>query len=169
MSATEKLREMLDESGVEYYESPNGVAWGKLAMPIHGRMYTHYAVELDGLLCVDSHCITPEQAIEATLGAAKEPPTAVKVTLPSEWNACEPIPWVDVTVPNGDVTHLVPEATLGRGECHDKGNIEQFICSECGCHLDMQDDDCEATMWLDGEAMAPRFCPNCGKRVKDVK
>lgn len=65
---TERLRELLDERGVEYYESPNGVAWGKLAMPIHGRMYTHYAVELDGLLCVDSHCITPEQVIEATLG-----------------------------------------------------------------------------------------------------
>lgn len=67
-SATDELRRMLDERGVEYYASPNGVAWGKLATPIHGRMYTHYAVEIDGLLCVDSHCITPEQAIAATLG-----------------------------------------------------------------------------------------------------
>ena len=68
MTATDTLRAMLDKRGVKYYASPNGVAWGKLATPIHERMYTHYAVELDGLLCVNSHCITPEQAIAATLG-----------------------------------------------------------------------------------------------------
>ena len=67
-TATDELRRLLDERGVEYYASPNGVAWGKLATPIHGRMYAYYAVELDGLLCVDSHCITHEQAIAATLG-----------------------------------------------------------------------------------------------------
>lgn len=81
--------------------------------------------------------------------------------------------------PNGDsytllearaVEHITPEqaveATLGRGTCHDKGNIERFICSECGCRLDLQDDDWEATMWLDGAAMVPNFCPNCGRRVE---
>lgn len=57
-------------------------------------------------------------------------------------------------------------ATLGSGTCHDNGNIERFICSECGCRLALQDDDWEATMWLDdGAAMVPRFCPNCGRRV----
>jgi predicted RNA-binding Zn-ribbon protein involved in translation (DUF1610 family) len=71
------------------------------------------------------------------------------------------------------VYNLTPEqaiaATLGRGTCHDKGNIERFICSECGCRLDLQDDDWEATMWLaDGAAMVPRYCPNCGRRVVEV-
>ena len=58
-------------------------------------------------------------------------------------------------------------ATVGRGTCHDKGNIERFICSECGCRLDLQDDDWEATMWLDEAAMVPNFCPNCGRKVVD--
>ena len=69
------------------------------------------------------------------------------------------------------VTGITPAqaiaATLGTGTCHDKGNIERFICSECGCRLDLQDDDWEATMWLDGAAMVPNFCPNCGRRVVD--
>jgi len=58
-------------------------------------------------------------------------------------------------------------AMVGRGTCHDKGNIERFICSECGCRLDLQDDDWEATMWLDEAAMVPNYCPNCGRRVVD--
>lgn len=58
-------------------------------------------------------------------------------------------------------------ATLGVGTCHDKGNIERFICSECGCRLALQDDDWEATMWLEGAAMVPRYCPNCGAKVVD--
>lgn len=68
MSATDELRRLLDERGVRHYDTPNGTCWGYLEMPLHGRMYTHYAVEVDDLLCLDSHCITPEQAIDATLG-----------------------------------------------------------------------------------------------------
>jgi len=68
MTATDELRRLLDERGVRHYDTPNGTCWGYLEMPLHGRMYTHYAVEVDDLLCVDSHCITPEQAIAATLG-----------------------------------------------------------------------------------------------------
>lgn len=60
------------------------------------------------------------------------------------------------------------EATLGRGTCYDKGNIERFICSECGCRLKLQDDEWEPTMWLDdGAATVPRFCPWCGREVME--
>lgn len=60
------------------------------------------------------------------------------------------------------------EDTLGRGTCYDKGNIERFICSECGCRLKLQDDEWEPTMWLDdGAATVPRFCPWCGRKVVD--
>ena len=63
-------------------------------------------------------------------------------------------------------TDANPTQAESSGTCHDKGNIERFICSECGCRLDLQDDDWEATMWLDdGTAMVPRFCPNCGRKV----
>lgn len=60
-------------------------------------------------------------------------------------------------------------ATLGRGTCRDRGDSERFICSECGCRLDLQDDDWEATMWLDGAAMVPNYCPSCGRRVEVVE
>ena len=67
-TAIERLRELLDERGVKYSESPNGIAWGKLATPLNGRMYRYYAMELDGLPCMNSYCLTPEQAVAATLG-----------------------------------------------------------------------------------------------------
>ena len=60
------------------------------------------------------------------------------------------------------------DATLGRGECDNKGNIERFICSECGCRLVLCDEEWEPTMLVDGAAMVPNFCPNCGRRVREV-
>jgi hypothetical protein len=98
--------------------------------------------------------------------------------LPTETIVREPIDVLYVERSDGMMhvyfrSYLTPEqaiaATLGAGTCHDKGNIERFICSECGCRLDLQDDDLEATMWLaDGAAMVPRYCPNCGRRVVEV-
>ena len=80
---------------------------------------------------------------------------------------------IDVTQPdsrgrevyNAKVHRFEPEC----GECCDEGNIERFICSECGCRLDLQDDDWEPTMWVDGAAMVPNYCPNCGRRIADVQ
>lgn len=83
-SATDELRRLLDERGVRHYDTPNGTCWGYLEMPLHGRMYTHYAVEVDDLLCVDSHCLTPEQAIDATLGRG----TCHDTALEGEWFEC---------------------------------------------------------------------------------
>lgn len=57
------------------------------------------------------------------------------------------------------------EATLGRGTCKDIGSAV-FECSECGCKLDLDDVECEPTMWVDGVATVPLFCPNCGRRVE---
>lgn len=73
-------------------------------------------------------------------------------------------PELVVTNRDGSITQVYEPF---RGECHDKGNIERFICSECGCRLILQDDDWEPTMLVDGAAMMPNFCPNCGARVVD--
>lgn len=120
MSATDELRKMLDERGVEHKDVWPMTLWGRHT---YGSVdYYHYVVhEIEGQLCMQMHDVTPEQAIEAT---------------------------------------------LGRGECEDIGT-DRFVCSKCGCTLDIEDAaSCEPTMWVDGVAACPRFCPNCGRKVK---
>ena len=126
MTATERLRELLDERGVEW-AAPDE-SWNQDSI-------TYWKVGSIKWVAFESE--------NGTL-----------------WLNCN------------SVTDLTPSqaiaATLGAGTCHDKGNIERFICSECGCRLDLQDDDWEANMWLDnGVPMVPRFCPNCGVKVVD--
>ena len=41
-----------------------------------------------------------------------------------------------------------------------------FKCSYCGCSLDLMHGDIEPTIWLDGKAIVPRFCPNCGREIE---
>lgn len=69
MSATERLRELLDERGVEWWSKPRlvvgGVEKGTEFDAADGRWVC--AIEaLDGTICV-SH-LTPEQAVTVTLG-----------------------------------------------------------------------------------------------------
>ena len=167
MTATDELRRLLDERGVEYYESPNGVAWGKLATPIHGRMYTHYAVELDGLLCVDSHCLTPAQAVEATLGCDEPPCDRLVERLREDWGIDASWDglrrfWCVQLTEEGVRLRDEREVTLGRGTCRMilrddiYGHAYQDIyeCSVCGEQVIR-----ETYM---GESEPPRFCPNCG-------
>ena len=60
------------------------------------------------------------------------------------------------------------EATLGRGTC---GNVSdfpkyEFVCSECGCRLDIVDEfDNQTIQHADG-SFGPRFCPSCGRKVE---
>lgn len=64
MSATDELRRLLDERGVEHYDGTNSTLWLK---DEHG--YRASADELtSGRLSVHIWCRTPEQAIAATLG-----------------------------------------------------------------------------------------------------
>ena len=65
VTATEELRAMLDERGVEHYDGTESTLWLK---DEHG--YRASADELtSGRLSVHIWCGTPEQAIAATLGA----------------------------------------------------------------------------------------------------
>lgn len=64
-------------------------------------------------------------------------------------------------------------AAMKRAECENVGkdyaDVDQFICSECGIHLQdwvrIDEDDYE-----DGivHEYAFRFCPNCGKKVREA-
>lgn len=43
-------------------------------------------------------------------------------------------------------------------------NSYEFVCSKCGCSLDISN-DFEPTLWVDGKATVPSYCPNCGAEV----
>lgn len=56
---------------------------------------------------------------------------------------------------------------IDRPTCHDAtDNSCEFVCSKCGCSLDISN-DFEPTLWVDGKATVPSYCPNCGAEVLD--
>ena len=165
MTPTKRLRQLLSEREVEWRET----AWGEtrwLSSVLNGNVS---AREVNGKLVLFAgyKLITPEQAIDATLG--REPDDAAMVRLHDQMNATMlkyemaqgiekrdedeaiVVPWV------AKMHSLLEEAAnLGRGECYDDSKSTSFFCcSECGC-----------THWRDVTFVdMPRYCPNCGRRV----
>ena len=124
-TATDELRAMLDERGVEWH-TPNSLM--EELNESMARKMTFWGDD-DCYCAIENFCggfslsdLTPAQAIEAT---------------------------------------------LGRGTCRDLGDGQMFICSECGCTLDIQDENGEPTMMVDGVADVPKCCPNCKREVVD--
>ena len=65
MTPTERLRELLDERGVEHYDRDGHTLWE----PINDGWYRYHATEsADGTVNLHMHVLTPAQAVEATLG-----------------------------------------------------------------------------------------------------
>ena len=64
-TATERLREMLDERGVEYLDSEDDTT---IYYADSGYRYTYNVNPDSGWACVYGYHLTPEQAVEATLG-----------------------------------------------------------------------------------------------------
>lgn len=62
MTVTEELRRLLDERGVEWTYADGTVSFND-----DGRWFHAWAYN-DGVMCVSMGYLTPEQAIEATLG-----------------------------------------------------------------------------------------------------
>ena len=55
---------------------------------------------------------------------------------------------------------------IDRPTCNDAGDDWTFRCSACGCELDIRDMEAgEPTMWKDGAAQVPKYCPSCGAEV----
>ena len=55
---------------------------------------------------------------------------------------------------------------IDRPTCDDVGDDWTFRCSACGSELDIRDAfEDEPTMWKDGAAEVPKYCPNCGAKV----
>ena len=124
MTATDELRRLLDERGVEWWE---GEDERKTHWRSNGLTWEYFNTENGdawlGFLGACESDISPEQAVEAT---------------------------------------------LGRGECHDSNNrFNAWQCSECGATvLLMFDDFDEPTYSVNGVADVPKYCPNCGRKVR---
>lgn len=80
------------------------------------------------------------------------------------------IDWVHSVVSRSRDGHILDRlADLIEPEertCHDVSfDSREFVCSWCGCHLDMLGIESDPTMWLGGSPIEPSFCPNCGAKV----
>jgi len=75
MTATEELRRLLDERGVEWWQSANtlGCVFTRWYSPLFGDEVCAMENGEEGLVLFD-HFVTPEQAIAATLGSREQPP-----------------------------------------------------------------------------------------------
>ena len=85
MSATERLRELLDERGIAWWSKPRlvvGCVEKGTEFDAADGSWVHAIEALDGTICV-SH-LTPGQAIAATLGAG----TCRDIALEGEWFKC---------------------------------------------------------------------------------
>lgn len=69
MTATEELRRLLDERGVEWWQSANtlGCVFTRWYSPLFGDEVCAMENGEEGLVLFD-HFVAPEQAVEATLG-----------------------------------------------------------------------------------------------------
>ena len=84
-SATERLRALLDERGVEWRQSANtlGCVFTRWYSPLFGDEVCAMENGEEGLVLFD-HFMTPEQAIDATLGRG----TCREVKVDHYWRGC---------------------------------------------------------------------------------
>lgn len=182
MTATDELRRLLDERGVEwmpiawnpkretYYHTSNGV----------GFCADEYA---DGVKIYTDTIITPEQAIDATLGETptSPPPTPPKQPpydelieslrrdwdIEASWDGLRRFWYIGLT-DEGVRKRDEREATLELGTCRDLaetpkyGDKTRFECSACGYEYSAVGGfGCDY-----GDEPDFNYCPNCGRRVE---
>lgn len=141
MTATEELRRLLDERGVEHYDGTERTLWGYEQTGEDAGIYRFAASEISGgFLQFDMFRITPEQAVEATLGRGE----------------CRMDGYTDaafrvVAAPNE--TDYVDYA-------------EVCECSACGADVIIPHDYERVTAGDDRLWPTYNYCPSCGRRVK---
>ena len=134
-SASDEVRHLLDERGVEWW--PSDEPWNEgVITHWHAGPFKWTAIEGEDGLWLNAgvagySSLLPEQAIEATLG-----PLTERTAKDSE------------------------KDSDGCGECHDTHESRWFHCSECG--FGMSDLYTDAP-WTEEDQ--PKHCPNCGAKV----
>ena len=181
MTATDELRRMLDERGVKHYDGVECTYWGDTVLARRDGscpIYRFSATEVANGVSVHLLRVSPEQAIEATLGPRVQPPTMPEQPpydllidllrdewdIDVMWDGLRRFWYVGLT-DEGVRKRDEREATLGRGTCEvEIGTGQQrgwWVCQSCGDLFDS------------GSALAckkkqkPRYCPNCGRKVVD--
>ena len=149
-SATDELRRLLDERGVEYDESAQGnTTFFRFDYCDSCGDYLHTIAITGACISAYSDYLTPEQAIAATLGnrtlTAEQVREAVEEhthDFGNDWQAM------------ADELN----ATLGSGECEitDNGTWGYpYVCSACDASFDADVNNGDFN-----------YCPNCGRAVK---
>lgn len=175
-SSTEVLRALLDERGMEHEDDEDVTRFfGPDGFEVVMQE------DIDGKLdCLTPIYLTPEQAIEATLGPREQPPYDELIEalrrdwdIEASWDGLRRFWYVGLT-DEGVRKRDEREATLGREECHNASNVTdkhgqaRFVCSACNAWLDSR------MLWNpeypNGESPFVKdcrlnFCPNCGRKV----
>lgn len=166
MTATEELRHLLDERGVEWWEAtPCKTKWNSpiIGGPVAARVWNGKMV-----LDVGYVNVTPEQAIAATLGETPTPPPPTPPKQPPydelieslrrdwgidvSWDGLRRFWYVGLNE-KGMRMRDERDATLGRGTCKVERSADGY-----GWH-------CECGNFFPPSVPPRKFCPNCGRRV----
>ena len=168
MTATESLRQLLDERGVKWEEPDpyqDATAW---VGSNNIEYVAHEGISFDGPTGrLILFCLTPEQAVEATLGPREQLPYDELIEslrrdwdIEASWDGLRRFWYVGLT-DEGVRKRDEREATLGRGECHEVIVNEYWRgCGNCGYVWEY--------MYGIGKCTRPNFCPRCGAKVVDA-
>ena len=182
MTATERLRELLDERGVEWEafdDFEQTTQWST-----YNGAFVYWARERDGKLLVEttaptkcSACCTPEQAIAATLG--QEPDDAAMVKLHDQMNAAmlkyEMAQGIEkrdgdeaIVVPWVAKMHALLEEAAALGSCNCSDNCTNGERTNGTCHAD--ETERIYISWQDGRRVTIHVmeCSECGRTYEHV-
>ena len=177
MSATDELRRLLDERGVDWREGDDE---RKTLWESNGLTWEYFNDENGdawlGFLGACEQDITPEQAIAATLGGGKLTAEQVRELIVPHLNAR---PTFDFgrhgAVWSADFQAIADtlNATLGGGECVPHGEwirISQtqearHVYCECGYELGVDRRDSFPFKHTQLFTMT-NYCPNCGRKIQ---
>ena len=162
----QKIQNLLDERGAEYTVQGAYPGW-LLTVEHPTEMWTYkICVNTTGLIGIWSSHITPEQAIAATLGSGALTAEQVREAIEKRFD-------FDVWVPAARWQAIADELNgkLKSATCDDLGGIDAngekvFHCSKCGCILSLYDSEGVNTLCTSFIFDYPRFCPECGSRIR---
>ena len=162
MSATDELRELLDERGVEYDETTEYVT----TVYLDDKVVRYYGYDGDFSVEVifprpylnNTAWLTPEQAVAATLGIGTMTAEQVRGFL-NRHSMFDDTAWLhgtqELVFSEDELQAMADElnAELGSGTCENTQDDTDFMCSVCGKCVD------------NGRILGFNYCPNCGRRV----